>query len=50
MRRSMPRKMHKNGKGGEMREINEASMAVAKAVKLCKPDVIPMYPITPQRK
>lgn len=49
MRRSMPSKVHKDGEGREMsREINEASMAVAKAVKLCKPDVIPMYPITPQ--
>ena len=31
-----------------MKEINEASVAIAKAVKLCKPAVIPMYPITPQ--
>ncbi len=31
-----------------MKKVIEASMAVAVAVKLCKPDVIPMYPITPQ--
>ena len=31
-----------------MKEIDEASVAVAKAAKLCKPHVIPMYPITPQ--
>lgn len=31
-----------------MKEINEASVAVAKAARLCKPQVIPMYPITPQ--
>ncbi|MBW3017326.1 pyruvate ferredoxin oxidoreductase [Candidatus Woesearchaeota archaeon] len=31
-----------------MREVDEASMAIAKAVKLAKPGVIPMYPITPQ--
>jgi pyruvate/2-oxoacid:ferredoxin oxidoreductase alpha subunit len=31
-----------------MRGVDEASMAIAKAVKLAKPDVVPMYPITPQ--
>lgn len=31
-----------------MRKVMETSMAVATGVKLCKPDVIPMYPITPQ--
>ncbi|MFH0979187.1 MAG: transketolase C-terminal domain-containing protein [Candidatus Woesearchaeota archaeon] len=31
-----------------MRKVLEASEAVAQAVKLCRPDVIPMYPITPQ--
>jgi len=29
-------------------KIEEASRAVAEAVKLCKPQVIPIYPITPQ--
>ncbi|MBW2994894.1 pyruvate ferredoxin oxidoreductase [Candidatus Woesearchaeota archaeon] len=31
-----------------MREIDEASMAVAKAAKLSRVQVVPMYPITPQ--
>jgi len=31
-----------------MKKVIEASMAIAIAVKLCKPAVIPMYPITPQ--
>ena len=31
-----------------MKMIEEASRAVAEAVKLCKPKVIPLYPITPQ--
>lgn len=31
-----------------MRKVVEASMAVATAVKLCSPAVIPSYPITPQ--
>lgn len=31
-----------------MKTVVEASKAVAFAVKLCKPGVIPMYPITPQ--
>jgi pyruvate ferredoxin oxidoreductase alpha subunit len=30
------------------RQVIESSMAVALGVKLCKPAVIPMYPITPQ--
>ncbi len=29
-------------------KIEEASRAVAEAVKMCKPNVIPIYPITPQ--
>jgi pyruvate/2-oxoacid:ferredoxin oxidoreductase alpha subunit len=32
-----------------MKEVVEASMAIATAVKLCKTPVIPAYPITPQR-
>ena len=31
-----------------MKKIEEASKAIAEAVKMCKPNVIPMYPITPQ--
>lgn len=31
-----------------MKKTIEASMAIAEAVKLCRPLVIPMYPITPQ--
>lgn len=31
-----------------MKKVIECSMAIAEAVKLCKPLVIPMYPITPQ--
>jgi len=31
-----------------MRRIEEASRAVAEAVKMCRPKVIPIYPITPQ--
>ncbi|MBU0535705.1 MAG: pyruvate ferredoxin oxidoreductase, partial [Nanoarchaeota archaeon] len=30
------------------KQVMEASQAVAEAVKLCKPAVVPMYPITPQ--
>ena len=30
-----------------MEEVVEASIAIAKAVKLCRPKVCPMYPITP---
>ena len=30
-----------------MKKVVEASIAVANAVKLCRPDVCPMYPITP---
>jgi len=32
-----------------VKKVIEASMAVAIGAKLCEPDVIPMYPITPQR-
>jgi pyruvate ferredoxin oxidoreductase alpha subunit len=40
---------NQNGERREMtREVIESSMAVALAVKLCRPLVIPMYPITPQ--
>jgi len=31
-----------------MRSINEASRAIAEAVKMCRPGIIPLYPITPQ--
>ena len=31
-----------------MKKVIEASTAVALGAKLCRPDVIPMYPITPQ--
>ncbi|MFO7711473.1 MAG: transketolase C-terminal domain-containing protein [Candidatus Woesearchaeota archaeon] len=31
-----------------MKKVMETSMAVAQAVKLCRPATIPMYPITPQ--
>jgi len=31
-----------------VKEVIEASEAVAKGAALCKPAVIPMYPITPQ--
>jgi pyruvate ferredoxin oxidoreductase alpha subunit len=31
-----------------MKKVIEASEAVAQGVKLCQPEVIPMYPITPQ--
>ena len=31
-----------------MKKVIEASEAVAKGVALCRPEVIPMYPITPQ--
>jgi pyruvate/2-oxoacid:ferredoxin oxidoreductase alpha subunit len=31
-----------------MKKIEEASRAIADAVKMCKPEVVPMYPITPQ--
>src|SRR3989338_334839 len=40
------------GKGGNkrknMKRVIETSHAVAIAAKLCKPAVIPVYPITPQ--
>ncbi len=31
-----------------MKKVIEASQAIALGAKLCRPDVIPMYPITPQ--
>jgi len=31
-----------------MKKVIETSQAIAEAVKICKPAVIPMYPITPQ--
>lgn len=31
-----------------MKKVTECSFAVAEAVKLCRPKVIPVYPITPQ--
>ncbi len=31
-----------------MKTIGETSHVIAEAVKLCKPEVIAMYPITPQ--
>src|SRR3989304_7184780 len=40
-----------NGPGGKMRQrmvVVEGSYAVAHAVKVCKPNVISAYPITPQ--
>jgi len=42
---------NKNGAGGKMRKnmvVVEGSYAVAHAVKVCKPNVISAYPITPQ--
>jgi pyruvate ferredoxin oxidoreductase alpha subunit len=47
----MPQESNKNGAGGEMRKsmvVVEGSYAVAHAVKVCKPNVISAYPITPQ--
>lgn len=44
-------KSNKNGAGGKMRKnmvVVEGSYAVAHAVKVCKPNVISAYPITPQ--
>jgi len=32
----------------EPKNVISGARAVAEAVRLCKPDVIPMYPITPQ--
>jgi len=32
-----------------MKKVIECSHAIAEAARLCKPEVIPMYPITPQR-
>jgi len=31
-----------------MKKVLECSHAIAEAVRLCKPGVIPLYPITPQ--
>jgi pyruvate ferredoxin oxidoreductase alpha subunit len=45
------KKSNKNGAGGKMRKnmvVVEGSYAVAHAVKVCKPNVISAYPITPQ--
>jgi pyruvate ferredoxin oxidoreductase alpha subunit len=42
---------NKNGAGGKMRKsmvVVEGSYAVAHAVKVCRPNVISAYPITPQ--
>jgi pyruvate ferredoxin oxidoreductase alpha subunit len=42
---------NKNGAGGKMRKnmvVVEGSYAVAHAVKVCKPNVVSAYPITPQ--
>ncbi len=40
----------KRGEFSAMKQVMEASEAVATAVRMCKPAVIPMYPITPQFK
>jgi pyruvate ferredoxin oxidoreductase alpha subunit len=37
-----------SGKKKMVKKVTEASQAVAEAVRLCKPGVIPVYPITPQ--
>lgn len=47
----MSEESNKNGAGGKMRKnmvVVEGSYAVAHAVKVCKPNVISAYPITPQ--
>src|SRR5450756_1820263 len=47
----MSKESHRNGVGGKMRKnmvVVEGSYAVAHAVKVCKPNVISAYPITPQ--
>jgi pyruvate ferredoxin oxidoreductase alpha subunit len=47
----MSQKSHKNGTGGKMKNkmtVVEGSYAVAHSVKVCKPNVISAYPITPQ--
>jgi pyruvate ferredoxin oxidoreductase alpha subunit len=47
----MPEESNSNGAGGKMRNrmvVVEGSYAVAHAVKICKPNVISAYPITPQ--
>jgi pyruvate ferredoxin oxidoreductase alpha subunit len=37
-----------DGRGAEMKNVMEGSIAVAHAIKACDPQVIPVYPITPQ--
>src|SRR5660398_284751 len=47
----MSKESHRNGAGGKMRKnmvVVEGSYAVAHAVKICRPNVISAYPITPQ--
>ncbi len=55
MRGGMPAESRKERKGEimkkkEAKKIMSGAHAVAEAVRLCRPDVIPMYPITPQTK
>jgi len=42
-------KYSQNDSHSMAKKVIEASQAVAEAVKLCRPEVIPVYPITPQR-
>lgn len=45
----MPGQRYNNGKRGQViQKVLEGSKAVAEAVKLCRPQVISAYPITPQ--
>jgi pyruvate ferredoxin oxidoreductase alpha subunit len=47
----MPEESNSHGAGGKMRKrmvVVEGSYAVAHAIKVCKPNVISAYPITPQ--
>src|SRR5574341_383872 len=37
-----------DGKRGQMKKVLEGSKAIAEAVRLCRPQVISAYPITPQ--
>lgn len=37
-----------NGLKGKGKNVVEVSHAVAEAVKLCEPEVMAIYPITPQ--
>ncbi len=49
MLQGVPCESHREGKGEEMKKnVMEGSKAVAEAVRLCRPEVIPVYPITPQ--